>query len=72
MQCWGYFIQCPADSYTVVVIRVVPKRMADDRLVCMKWVDERKTTSDKGVNMRATVAPLGLEPSPLNIASWPF
>ena len=51
MQRWDYFIQCPADSYTVVVIRVVPKRMADDRLVCMKWVDERKTTSDKGVNM---------------------
>ena len=37
-------------NYTVVVIRVSPKGMdkLDDKLVCTRWEDERKTTTDKG------------------------
>ena len=56
----------------MVVIGVFPKRMADDRLVCMKWVDERKTTSDKGVKVLWWVGTISSQYSKLAILkAWP-
>jgi len=58
-------------TYTVVVIRVSPKGMDKlyDKLLCMRWVDERKTTTDKGCRPpMVTMLGLQLEPciSPQN------